>query len=330
MRIKLKIRRVAAIGTTESSSPEPYWQAYTIEAEEGMSVLEAMLSIFDGEDPTLTFRRSCRSSICGSCAMTINGFPKLACATQLSDEHVDGEDITIEPLANHRVIKDLVVDMTSFWKKIDRVTPYLTPTKNLSKERCPIKKEDEELIDSAQKCIMCASCNAACNALEADKFYIGPAASAKAWRFVGDGREGKSESRLNRLSLTETHGIWDCVRCVHCTQYCPKDARPLEAIERLRARAIERGITDNHGAKHVKSMVASVKRVGRLDEAAMTFKTLGVLRSVGMIPFGLKMGMHGKMPHPIIFPAIDDIDEVRKIYEAVEAKKSKNEREGKE
>ncbi len=313
------------MGEGESSAPKPYWQTYAVEATEGMSVLEAILSVFEGEDPTLSFRRSCRSSICGSCAMTINGFPRLACATQLKDEYLEGEDITIEPLANHRVIKDLVVDMTSFWKKIGRVTPYLTPKKDLSKEDCPIKKpinkKDEELIDSAQKCIMCATCNAACSALEVDKFYIGPAASAKAWRFVGDGREGKSESRLMRLSLEETHGIWDCVRCVHCTQYCPKDVRPLEAIERLRARAIEAEITDNHGAKHVESMVASVKRVGRLDEAAMTFKTLGVLRSVGMIPFGLKMGVHGKMPHPILFPAIKDIDEVKEIYKAVEEKK---------
>ena len=117
--------------------------------------------------------------------------------------------------------------------------------------------------------------------------------------------------------------MWDCVRCVHCTEYCPKEVAPLQAIERLRAEAINQGVVDNHGAKHVESMVDSIKRVGRLDEAAMTFKTLGFLRSLGMIPFGLKMEMHGKMPVPLIFPQIEKIEEVKKIYEEIEKKRRK-------
>jgi succinate dehydrogenase / fumarate reductase iron-sulfur subunit len=118
--------------------------------------------------------------------------------------------------------------------------------------------------------------------------------------------------------LSDEHGVWDCVRCIHCTQYCPKDVAPLEAIERLRSRAMAEGVMENEGAIHVSALVDSVKRVGRLDEAAMTFRTLGFLKTLGMIPFGLKMEIHGKMPHPIIFPAIEGIEEVRKIYEVVE------------
>jgi succinate dehydrogenase / fumarate reductase iron-sulfur subunit len=201
---------------------------------------------------------------------------------------------------------------------MDKVTPYLTPKaeiqdgKEAKREPMVIRKEDQEAIDRAQKCIMCGCCNSACNALEVNKDYLAPAALAKAWRFVGDVREGNSEKRLEHLS--EDHGVWDCVRCFHCTEYCPKDVAPLRSIEKLRSRAIKSGIIDNHGAKHTLSMTDSIKRVGRLDEAAMTFKTLGFLRSLGMIPLGIKMQLHGKMPRPIIFPKIKGMDEIDKIY----------------
>jgi succinate dehydrogenase / fumarate reductase iron-sulfur subunit len=168
---------------------------------------------------------------------------------------------------------------------------------------------------------MCGSCNSVCNCEETDRQFLGPSALSKAWRITGDVREGEKKRRLARLSME--HGMWDCVRCYNCTEFCPKDVRPLEAIENLRQKAIEQGLTDNAGAKHTLSLVDSVKRVGRLDEAAMTFRSLGFLRSIGMIPFGLKMAFHGKMPHPIILPKIDNIEEVKKIYRAVGKKGAK-------
>ncbi len=316
--VKFKIRRY---DPDSKGRREPYWQAYDIEIKEGLTVLIALLQIKDRLDGTLTFRSSCRSAICGSCAVMINGFPKLACNTQVLPEYEKKGEMVIEPLANHKVIKDLVVDFDPFWKKMEKVTPYLVP-KEGSGGSSRMTREDADIIERVQRCIMCGSCNAACNALEIDSKYLAPAALSKSWRFVGDIRETKKEKRLERLS--EDHGIWSCVRCVHCTQYCPKDVSPLKAIERLRAEAMKAGITDNHGAKHVDSMVHSVRRVGRLDEATMTFKTLGFLRSLGMIPFGLKMEMHGKMPRPILFPVIVGIDEVRKIYDDIEAKRKKD------
>ena len=214
---------------------------------------------------------------------------------------------------------NLAVFQEPLWDKFDKIIPYL----NEKDKDVAMTAEDEHAIDASQKCIMCGSCNSVCNALEMEKNYLGPAALAKAWRFVGDVREGKKEKRLDRLS--QEHGIWDCVRCVHCTEYCPKDVAPLSAIERLRDKAMAYGIDDNHGAKHSTAMVDSIRRVGRLDEAAMTFKTLGLLRSIGMIPFGMKMEMHGKMPHPVVLPAIDGIDEVRKIMDKREEEKKKEE-----
>ena len=313
MKIKLKIRRCDPTGR---GATKTFLQAYDVEAAEGMTVLEALVGVVSRDDPTLAFRRSCRSAICGSCAVMVNGFPKLACNTQIIPESKKHGEMLLEPLTNHSVLKDLIVDAGPFWGKLDKVTPYLTPEEaggDGEAGAMAVSKEDELVIDDAQKCVMCGACNAACNTQEIESRYIGPSASAKAWRFVGDVREGRSEKRLERLSIE--HGIWDCVRCAHCTEYCPKGVKPLEAIERLRSHAIKEGVVDNHGAKHAIAMADSIKRVGRLDEAAMTFKTLGFLRSLGMIPMGIKMELHGKMPHPILFPAIDGIAEVRSIYE---------------
>ena len=286
-----------------------------LDVTEGMTVLEALLKIADEQDPTLSFRKSCRSAICGSCAVSINGFSRLACSTQILPEYKKMGELTLEPIANHTPVKDLIVDFAPFWNKMEKVTPYLTP----AGEPVAVTAADQAAIDSSQKCIMCGCCNAECNANEIDPKYLAPAALAKAWRFVGDVREGKRFRRLEKLS--DEHGIWDCVRCVHCTQYCPKDVAPLKAIELLRAAAIAEGIMDNHGAKHAVSMAQSIKRVGMLDEAAMTFKTLGFLRSLGMIPFGLKMEFHGKMPKPLLFAQIEDIEEVRTIYDEIERQK---------
>jgi len=322
MKIKLKISRCDPMGKGICS---PFLQAYDVEARDGMTILDALHLVKDEQDGTLAFRRSCRSAICGSCAVNINGFPKLACKTQLITEYRKKESMVIEPLSNHRVIKDLVVDFNPFWDKINKIEPWLNHEATISHQQSAISKKAVFKINNSSKCIMCGCCNGACNALEIDKHFIAPAALAKAWRFVGDAREGEKKKRLEKLS--EDHGMWDCVRCVHCTQYCPKDVAPLQAIERLRAEAMKEGIVDNHGAKHVESMVDSVKRVGRLDEAAMTFKTLGFLRSLGMIPFGLKLEMHGKMPMPLIFPQIEKIEEVKKIYEKVEELRSKKAKE---
>ncbi len=318
MMIKVTIKRFVP---DVSDRRQTYFQAYDIEASIGMTVLEALLKINDQIDPTLSFRKSCRSAICGSCAMTINGFSKLACNTQIIPEFEKHGDILVEPLQNHIVLRDLIVDFSSFWKKINRIKPYLDPNEEAMRGRVEISHEDEKKIDKAQKCIMCGVCNGACNALEIDRFYIGPSALAKSWRFVGDVREGDGKKRLAKLS--DEHGMWDCVRCVHCTEYCPKGVAPLEAIENLRAEAMQKGLDDNHGAKHVDSMVDSIKRLGRLDEATMTFQTLGFIRSLGMIPFGLKMQMHGKMPRPHLFPIIEGMDEVKKIYKAHEKERER-------
>lgn len=299
---------------------EPFLQAYDVDVSNGATILDTLHKIKDEQDGTLSFRRSCRSSICGSCAVNINGTAKLACKTQIIPEFERHGKIVIEPLSNLPVIKDLVVDFDSFWEKVHKIEPYLTPKESSAKTKDKdgfwiIKKQDVLKIDDVSNCIFCGSCYSACNVMDVDKQFIGPAALAKAWRFIGDIREGKTR-RLSKIS--DEHGIWSCSRCIECTEVCPKDVQPLTAIENLRGEAIKRGIVDNAGARHVESMVDSVKRTGRLDEAAMTLKTLGFMRSLGIIPLGLKMELHGKMPFPVFFEKVEGIDEVKKIYEEIE------------
>ncbi|MBI5286378.1 MAG: succinate dehydrogenase/fumarate reductase iron-sulfur subunit [Deltaproteobacteria bacterium] len=312
MKIKVKVSRCDPMGRGVC---EPYLQAYDVKVWLRMTVLEVLTKIKDEQDGSLTFRRSCRSAICGSCAMKINGHPKLACKTRVIPEYERHGSFTIEPLDNFSVIKDLVVDFDVFWEKVAKIEPWLTP-KETGKGWWIVKKEDMSRVEDAGNCIFCGCCNGACNSLEADPNFLGPVVLAKAWRFVGDKRDGNSIKRLTRLS--EEHGIWICSRCIECTQVCPKDVKPLTAIERLRAQAIKAGITDNRGVRHVDAMVDSVRRTGRLDEFTMTFKTLGVMRSIGMLPLGIRMELHGKMPLPVLFKAIEGIEEVKRIYEEIE------------
>lgn len=319
-KIKIKIRR---FNPNDIESPEPYTQAYMIKVSPKMTVLEALQKIVDEEDPSLAYRRSCRAAICGSCAMKINGFSKLACHTSIMAEYEKKGEVFIEPIANYPVLKDLIVNFNPFWKKINKVSPFLIPPAK-QKKLPTITSEDEEDIDSSQKCIMCGVCNSECNALEIDSKFIGPAALAKSWRFVGDVRDDMSKKRL--FPLSDMHGMWDCVRCVQCSEYCPKGVDPLRQIEKLRAKAIKKTIHNNHGAKHTLAMANSIRRFGRLDEAAMTYKTLGFLRSLGMIPLGIKMELHGKMPKPLLLAQIKNLNEVKKIFKRIESADKKKTR----
>jgi len=211
MRITIKIRRIGPVGEERR---EPYIQGYKLKVVEGMTVLEALIRITEEQDPTLSFRCSCRSAICGSCAVKINGFTKLACSAQIIPEYKKKGEILIEPIGNHTVMKDLTVDFDPFWNKLAKVKPYLMPPEGDSTE-IKVTRKDEEAIDLSQQCILCGSCNSECNALEIDPKYLGPAALAKAWRFVGDVREQGGTKRLGKLS--DDHGMWDCVRCFHCS-----------------------------------------------------------------------------------------------------------------
>src|SRR5258708_31188101 len=226
----LKIRRYLP-----ESGEAAFWQEYTVDLEGHRSVLEAILTARAEQDGSIGIRCSCRAAICGSCGVRIKGKRGLACNTHLEYVAGDGsEPITVEPMGNMPVIKDLIVDMDAVhWKKIQRVTPWL-----INKEPIPEREyivPHDAMVDVTQSmaCIQCGACVSDCLSMEVDPLFIGPAALAKAYRFVGDPRDDQHFERLNDLAQ-DPHGMFDCTHCFKCVDACPKDVNPIRHIIRLR------------------------------------------------------------------------------------------------
>src|SRR5436309_8621420 len=228
----------------ESGDPA-HWENYDVDLPDHMSVLDGVLQARAQQDGSIGIRCSCQAAICGSCAVRINGKTRLACNTKISlaaeeaDNRTGVGEIVVEPMANYPVIKDLIVDMDAVhWKKVQRVVPWLLPEGDPPEREYIV--EPEAMIDITQSmaCIQCGVCVSACLSLEVDPEFVGPAASAKAYRFVGDPRDAHTEGRLLDLAM-DPHGIYDCTHCFACVEVCPKDVAPMNQIMRLRRRATD-------------------------------------------------------------------------------------------
>jgi succinate dehydrogenase / fumarate reductase iron-sulfur subunit len=268
----LKVRRYQP-----ESGDGPFWEEFNVELEPSLSVLDGLLQAKDRDDGSLSVRCSCRAAICGSCGMKINGQSGLGCKTQIGEAHAaanrrngGGNPIVVEPMGNMPVIKDLITDMeTTHWKKMRRVTPWLLPH-GAPPEREYIV-EPESMIDITQTmaCIQCGACVSSCLSMEVDPDFVGPAALAKAYRFVGDPRDAETKERLHDLAQ-DPHGLYDCTHCFSCVDACPKDVAPMNQIMRLRRRAGEEGIEDsNSGHTHELAFVKIIEKKGTLDEVAL-------------------------------------------------------------
>jgi succinate dehydrogenase / fumarate reductase iron-sulfur subunit len=302
------------------TDPHPHEEDYRLEVSRGMTVLEGLIRIKNEQDGSLSLRYSCRSAICGSCAMEVNGTEKLACRTSVRKELERHGAIKIAPLRNLPVIKDLVVDMSSFWNKVHAVAPWLAtmPHAEGPQPTGPLTLlPDSYQFHNVDACIMCGACVAACTTHEVSKGFLGPAALAKAERFVADPRESSAAKRTRLIELEREHGIWDCTRCNFCVQVCPKDVRPMEAIVRLRRAAIEYGLLSTGGARHITGFAQIIEHEGRLNEAVMPLKVVGfnATRALSVFPLGLKMLFKGKLPNPLAHP-IPGISQVRAIFAA--------------
>ena len=175
MQTKLRVKRYDPEGPEPASSV----QEYDLEVPEHYTVLDALIKVREEVDPSLALRCSCRASICGSCAMTVNDTARLVCKTKLRDVGPEGQPVSVEPMRNQRVVKDLVVDLQLFWGKIRAVEPYLQP-KGPEPEDEYIAPNDAMLnLLPAMGCIMCGACVSACTVLEVDSNFLGPAALGK-------------------------------------------------------------------------------------------------------------------------------------------------------
>ncbi|MCJ7680738.1 MAG: succinate dehydrogenase/fumarate reductase iron-sulfur subunit [Candidatus Aminicenantes bacterium] len=229
MDIQFKILRYDPI-----KDEAPHFQDYTSRPGPKDSILEAIKQIRDEQDPSLSFRYSCREAVCGSCAMVINGSITLACRTTV--ESLKSDRIIIEPLPNLEIQKDLIVDMDPFYDSMKTIQPYLIPSEETPETGHRIMERKMENIDQYINCIWCGSCYAACPVASRDHRYLGPAALAKLYRFVKDPRDGRPVSHWKIVDNEK--GLWGCDTVFRCNEVCPKEVRPADGIEGLRREII--------------------------------------------------------------------------------------------
>jgi succinate dehydrogenase / fumarate reductase, iron-sulfur subunit len=274
----LRIRRF-----DPQSGEAAYWDEHTIEMREHNSVLDALLKIKADTDGSIGIRCSCQQGICGSCGVRMNGKPGLACNTHLDEaskrddrvawnldeDATPGNVVTVEPMGNIPVIRDLIVDMDAVhWKKIRRVTPWLINKEPIPEREYIVPHENMVDVTQTMACIQCGACVSDCLSMEVDPGFIGPAALAKAYRFVGDPRDAEHYERLKDLSEDE-HGIYDCTHCFNCIDACPKGVDPMSQIMRLRRiSSSDYEIEDrNNGYRHEHAFVKNIRKNGLLHEA---------------------------------------------------------------
>jgi succinate dehydrogenase / fumarate reductase iron-sulfur subunit len=327
------------------SGDAPYWDEHTIELEPHRSVLEGILQARDRFDGSIGIRCSCRQAICGSCGIRVNGEPALACHTHLDHARAGAKNgtIEIEPMGNMPVIKDLIVDMDAVhWKKVQRVTPWLLPKQPVPEREYIVPRESMVDVTQTMACIQCGACVSDCLAMEVDPGFIGPAALAKAYRFVGDPRDDQQRERLVDLA-TDPQGIYDCTHCFSCVQACPKDVNPMGQIMRLRRIAnSDQHINDpNNGHRHEQAFTSLVRDYGLNHEAELLPRSYGGdswfakfhpaagKLMLSLLPVTIKAIARRKMsPKLAIFGhklPKRDLASVKRIYQTVEGRSERYE-----
>ncbi len=310
MKVELKIWRYD--GTTGQKALKPY----EIDVSDEATLLDTLDAIKDRVDGSLAYRKSCRMMICGSCGMRVNGGAVLACKTRVADIVADGQVPVISAMGNLPVVKDLVVDMDPFWHKMRAVEPWLQPGYDQATEKENLIAQTQmNVIHKESLCINCGCCVSECNSMESDPEFLGPAALAKGFRFVGDVRDARTVERLEQYS--DPHGIWDCTRCYFCNERCPKGVDPRDAIAKLGAEAMHHGIDRDMGARHAKWFVVSAKTTGWLRETELVPKTQGIVKSIKEIKFAMSLLPKGKVPPPFPPHVAENVEESRGLYDLV-------------
>ncbi|NHA15262.1 succinate dehydrogenase iron-sulfur subunit [Thioalkalivibrio sp. XN279] len=233
-----QVKRFVVYRYDPDSGENPRMDTYEVDTERcGPMVLDALIKIKNEIDPTLTFRRSCREGICGSCAMNIDGTNTLAC-TKAIDEV--GGDVKVYPLPHMPVVKDLVPDLSNFYAQYASIKPWIqtrTPAPPDS-ERLQ-SKADQEKINEPSACILCACCSTACPSYwwNSDR-YLGPAALLAAYRWIVDSRDEATGERLD--ALQDPFKLYRCHTIMNCTRTCPKGLNPAKAIAEIKLKLAER------------------------------------------------------------------------------------------
>lgn len=235
-----RVKRFSVYRWEPESRENPRMDSFEVDLDTtGPMVLDALIKIKSTDDPTLTFRRSCREGICGSCSMNIDGTNALACTTAIAD--IKGE-VVITPLPHMEVVKDLVPDFKHFYAQYASIKPWLqtvTPAPNM-KERIQSPQERAKL-DGYYECILCACCSTACPSYwwNSDKF-LGPAILLQAYRFLADSRDEMAGERLD--ALEDPFRLYRCHTIMNCANVCPKGLNPAKAIAEIKKMMVERAV----------------------------------------------------------------------------------------
>jgi succinate dehydrogenase / fumarate reductase, iron-sulfur subunit len=326
------------IRQTPDSAPRV--QTYPLEVEPSTTILDCLNRIKWEQDGSLAFRKNCRNTICGSCSVRINGRSALACKENVGSELARSQaiaadtiggakdstpTITVAPMGNMPVIKDLVVDMKSFWDHLEAVDPFVSTSARQVPEREFLQTPAErEQLNQVGNCILCGACYSECNAREVNPNFVGPHALAKALRTVADSRDDQTEQRLERYS-EGTDGVWGCTRCYYCNTVCPMDVAPLEQISKIKQAILDRQAAQSEAqssrpVRHRKVLIDLVRQGGWIDERQFGLKVVGNqfrdwkgLASLG--PLGIRMLTKGKFPTR--FEPSEGVAEVRGLIDRV-------------
>lgn len=212
----------------------PHMQEFTMPTKLGMTVLDGLIYIKENLDSTLAYRTSCRMGICGSCGMLVNNYPFLACHTQIEEFH--SAVITVKPLPNHPIIKDLAVDLMPMFQKHCSIKPYIVRSdkEEMAKPTREYKQLPAEVqgFEQFSYCIKCGICVAACPTSASDELFLGPQVLGQCYHYCADTRDGGAKERLEIAD--KNHGAWNCHLAGACSEACPKGVDPALAIQLLK------------------------------------------------------------------------------------------------
>jgi succinate dehydrogenase / fumarate reductase iron-sulfur subunit len=297
----------------------PHRDRVEVDLPTTMTVLDALEWAKAEQDGSISFRRSCRSAICGSCSMNINGTTGLACKTPVDTVLRSDNSVAVDPMPNFQPMKDLVVHMDPFWDKYSRLKPYLQPADKDSDHATErrVSPEDMHKLVAVANCVMCATCYALCPVVSVDPSFAGPAAIAYAYRFIEDVRDSKRKERAAQIS---DDYLWLCAHCYACS-YCPKHVDPQDDIIAVKRATIEEGLTDAPGPRHALVVAKTVKQTGMLHETEVIQGTVGRFNIRGLIkvaPLGIRLALAGKIP-PLFLKPVPKVDEIKTIFDSLEA-----------
>jgi len=226
-----------------TTDDNPRLDRYEVDVSDVSMVLDGLIKIKDKMDPTLAFRRSCREGVCGSCSFNINGSNTLACTASLDD--LGPGDITIYPLPHQPVVKDLISDLSNFYKQHAYIEPFLMAKSDEPETEWKQSQEDRAKLDGLYECILCACCSTSCPSYwwngdneSGDDEYLGPAALLQSYRWLVDSRDQHTNERLDKLE--DEFKLYRCHTIMNCTQVCPKHLNPAKAIAEVKKMMVNR------------------------------------------------------------------------------------------